>query len=166
LPSTLVHFEDVETLSLVRNGITHVPPDYFKRFKRLRRLYLDHNAIAYVAPHFLRGTPSGLKTVSMQDNDLKSLSPFSFGEVHDVGDISLRKNRIRVVRSFAFAGSSKINMLMLGGNPIQRLEEWAFTGAHVMNNETLRKKKNRFKKRRRKRTLSMIKFHIDFFFSS
>ncbi|CAG0916717.1 unnamed protein product [Notodromas monacha] len=126
-------FVDVESLSFVRNKIKRIPQNYFKQFKKLKRLYLDKNVISEVPAHFLEGLPSGMDAISLQDNKLRFLAPFSFGGIRDVGDISLQKNELRAIKEFAFAGTTHVNMLMLGGNPMQRIDGWAFSGLTDVN---------------------------------
>ena len=55
----------VEHLSLTKNKISELPTDAFRRFKRLRKLYLDGNAITSIKQFAFRGL-SHLQEVGTQ----------------------------------------------------------------------------------------------------
>ena len=120
----------VEHLSLVKNNIRVLKTDAFQRYKSLRKLYLDGNAISHVQQFAFRGL-GRLQELSMQNTPLDRLGPFTFSGLHNLTHLYLSHNHIRRIESYAFAGTSSIRLLVLTGNPTVRIDSSAFAGIQI-----------------------------------
>ncbi len=66
--------------------------------------------------------------ISVQNNRLEELGPFSFAGIRNVTNLYLGYNQIGRIHGSAFAGSEDITMLLLNDNPIKEVKERAFSG--------------------------------------
>lgn len=117
----------VEHLSLTKNNIRQLKTDSFQRYKSLRKLYLDGNAITHVQAFAFRGL-TRLVELSLQNTPLERLGQFTFSGLHNLTHLYLANNNIRRIESYAFAGTSAIRLLVLTNNPTVRIDTSAFAG--------------------------------------
>ncbi|XP_063592201.1 slit homolog 2 protein-like [Penaeus indicus] len=117
----------VEELKFSRNPLPGLTSDMFRRWRKLRTLTLDDNAIRDIKPFAFRGLAS-LHEISIQNNPLTELPQFSFAGLENVSLINLSKNRIEAIHPYVFAGSRNLGIINLKENPLIRVEARAFSG--------------------------------------
>ncbi|CAB1354039.1 unnamed protein product [Coregonus sp. 'balchen'] len=79
---------------------------------RLQYLFLNHNKLTAVPS----GLPSSLRQLRLAHNLITSISPGTFGNLHNLTLLLLQGNRLNVITETDFTGLVSLNLLDLSGN--------------------------------------------------
>ncbi|KAL0978121.1 hypothetical protein UPYG_G00166160 [Umbra pygmaea] len=79
---------------------------------RLQHLFINHNQLAAVPS----GLPSSLQQLRLAHNLITSISPGTFGNLHNLTLLLLQGNRLSVIKETDFTGLLSVNLLDLSGN--------------------------------------------------
>ena len=93
-----------ETLNLNYKDIKAIKPGAFKDMARLEWL------------------------LTLKDNRISSIDPYTFQGLNKLQELSLAKNKIQILKSNAFVGLHSLKYIDLRGNRITRIENGAFAG--------------------------------------
>uniref|UniRef100_A0A4W5NWT7 Zgc:113307 n=1 Tax=Hucho hucho TaxID=62062 RepID=A0A4W5NWT7_9TELE len=83
-----------------------------KNLTRLQYLFLNHNKLTVVPS----GLPSSLRQLRLAHNLITSISPGTFGNLHNLTLLLLQGNRLNIITETDFTGLVSLNLLNLSGN--------------------------------------------------
>lgn len=116
LPDSIGDLEYLETLDLVHNYITEIPPS-ISNLKRLTYLYLYKNKIRMLPESI--GDLENLRILNIDVNDLRTI-PESIGNLSCLEDLELYFNSIEFLPD-CFNGLKKLRIVNMDNNLIKKL---------------------------------------------
>ncbi|KAG8523404.1 Relaxin receptor 1, partial [Galemys pyrenaicus] len=137
---------NVTVMSLQQNLLRKLPPDGFKKYHDLQKLYLQNNEIRTISIYAFRGLYSLTKLI-IEDNHLNRISPLTFYGLNSLILLVMmnnvlthlpdkplcqhmprvmRKNKIKHLNENTFAPLQKLDELDLGNNKIENLPPHVF----------------------------------------
>lgn len=90
----------------------------FRLPQSLENLELSFNSIAYIAQDFLFGM-TALKSLSLENNNLKSLPVGCFKDLNKLKILSLARNKLKLFKQGTFTGLRAIQILRIANNSLQ-----------------------------------------------
>uniref|UniRef100_A0A2K5BV07 Relaxin family peptide receptor 1 n=1 Tax=Aotus nancymaae TaxID=37293 RepID=A0A2K5BV07_AOTNA len=141
---------NVTVMSLQWNLIRKLPPDCFKNYRDLQKLYLQNNKITSISIYAFRGLNSLTKLVLMNNvlthlpdkplcqhmprlhwldfegNHIHNLRNLTFISCSNLTVLVMRKNKINHLNENTFAPLQKLDELDLGSNKIENLPPHVF----------------------------------------
>lgn len=120
---------NLRSLDLSNNSLDSLPRRVFSRLELLEELYLQDNALAFIAEHAFDNL-TALATLNLARNKLVHLPPELFDDAHELKEIHLQNNSLNTLAPGLFSHLAKLLVLDLSENELT--EEWinsaTFTG--------------------------------------
>ncbi|XP_006127616.2 extracellular matrix protein 2 isoform X1 [Pelodiscus sinensis] len=114
---------NLERLDLNKNNITSpgIGPQAFKILKKLKRLYMDGNALVHIPPEL----PSALEELKINENYLHAIDEDSFQELKNLVTLELEGNKLSEanVSPLAFHPLKSLSYLRLGRNKFRTVPQ-------------------------------------------
>ncbi|KAM9237996.1 relaxin receptor 1 isoform 1-T1 [Dugong dugon] len=135
---------NVTLMSLRRNLIRKLPPDGFKKYLDLQKLYLQNNKIRSVSMYAFRGLHN-LTKLYLSHNRITFLKPGVFEDLHRLEWLIIEDNHLSRISPLTFYGLNSLILLVLMNNALTRLPDkplcqhmprldWLdFEGNHIHN---------------------------------
>ncbi|CAN0410082.1 unnamed protein product [Lampetra fluviatilis] len=121
--------ERVQSLFLMRNGITNLTADALRNCTALRHLDLSRNHIRSMQGYSLVGPNHGLRSLMLDYNHLNVLEPCdTCMRLPHLEALSLAWNKITLVQNSAFVHVPSLRSLILKGNLIFSISQNPFCG--------------------------------------
>uniref|UniRef100_A0A8C0IRH4 Extracellular matrix protein 2 n=1 Tax=Chelonoidis abingdonii TaxID=106734 RepID=A0A8C0IRH4_CHEAB len=114
---------NLERLDLSKNNITSpgIGPQAFKILKKLKRLYMDGNALVHIPPEL----PSALEELKINENHLHAIDEDSLQELKNLVTLELEGNKLSEanVSPLAFRPLKSLSYLRLGRNKFRTVPQ-------------------------------------------
>ncbi|XP_074861909.1 extracellular matrix protein 2 [Carettochelys insculpta] len=114
---------NLERLDLGKNNITSpgIGPQAFKILKKLKRLYMDGNALVHIPPEL----PSTLEELKINENHLHAIDEDSLQELKNLVTLELEGNKLSEanVSPLAFRPLKSLSYLRLGRNKFRTIPQ-------------------------------------------
>ncbi|XP_034631594.1 extracellular matrix protein 2 isoform X3 [Trachemys scripta elegans] len=114
---------NLERLDLSKNNITSpgIGPQAFKILKKLKRLYMDGNALVHIPPEL----PSALEELKINENHLHAIDEDSLQELKNLVTLELEDNKLSEanVSPLAFRPLKSLSYLRLGRNKFRTVPQ-------------------------------------------
>uniref|UniRef100_A0A8C4Y6K1 Extracellular matrix protein 2 n=1 Tax=Gopherus evgoodei TaxID=1825980 RepID=A0A8C4Y6K1_9SAUR len=114
---------NLERLDLSKNNITSpgIGPQAFKILKKLKRLYMDGNALVHIPPEL----PSALEELKINENHLHAIDENSLQELKNLVTLELEGNKLSEanVSPLAFRPLKSLSYLRLGRNKFRTVPQ-------------------------------------------
>uniref|UniRef100_A0A5F4W0E0 Relaxin family peptide receptor 1 n=1 Tax=Callithrix jacchus TaxID=9483 RepID=A0A5F4W0E0_CALJA len=135
---------NVTVMSLQWNLIRKLPPDCFKNYHDLRKLYLQNNKITSISVYAFRGLNS-LTKLYLSHNRITFLKPGVFEDLHRLEWLIIEDNHLSQISPPTFYGLNSLILLVLMNNVLTHLPDkplcqhmprlhWLdFEGNHIHN---------------------------------
>ncbi|XP_016055758.1 PREDICTED: relaxin receptor 1 isoform X4 [Miniopterus natalensis] len=135
---------NVTSMSLQKNLIRKLPPNAFKKYHDLRRLFLQNNKIRSISIHSFRGLYN-LTKLYLSHNRITFLKPGVFEDLHKLEWLVIEDNHLSRVSPLTFYGLNSLMLLELMNNALTHLPDkplcqhmprlhWLdFEGNHIHN---------------------------------
>ncbi|KAL5971960.1 hypothetical protein TSMEX_000351, partial [Taenia solium] len=117
--------ENLISLNIANNQLTHLPRNAFLRYPSLRKLNLEGNKITNVSPYAFSGLQR-LSSLYLTGNQIRSFPRNTFKGLSSLTTLYLQKNNISCIGSEFFDGLTNLRILHLSENFIDTIEEDAF----------------------------------------
>uniref|UniRef100_A0A2K6T7H1 Relaxin family peptide receptor 1 n=1 Tax=Saimiri boliviensis boliviensis TaxID=39432 RepID=A0A2K6T7H1_SAIBB len=135
---------NVTVMSLQWNLIRKLPPDCFKNYHDLQKLYLQNNKITSISIYAFRGL-SSLTKLYLSHNRITFLKPGVFEDLHRLEWLIIEDNHLSQISPPTFYGLNSLILLVLMNNVLTHLPDkplcqhmprlhWLdFEGNHIQN---------------------------------
>ncbi|XP_006867998.1 PREDICTED: relaxin receptor 1 [Chrysochloris asiatica] len=135
---------NVTLMSLQWNLIRNLPPDGFKKYYDLQKLYLQNNKIRSVHMHAFRGLHN-LTKLYLSHNRITVLNPGVFEDLYKLEWLIIEDNQLNQIFPETFSGLNSLFLLVLMNNDLTHLPDkplcqhlprlhWLdFEGNHIHN---------------------------------
>ncbi|XP_076720775.1 relaxin receptor 1 isoform X2 [Callospermophilus lateralis] len=134
---------NVTIMSLQWNILRKLPPDGFRKYHYLQKLYLQHNKIRSVSISAFRGLHS-LTKLYLSHNRITFLKPGVFEDLHRLEWLIIEDNHLSRISPLTFYGLNSLILLVLMNNVLTHLPDklcqhmpklhWLdFEGNHIHN---------------------------------
>ncbi|XP_005344183.1 relaxin receptor 1 [Microtus ochrogaster] len=135
---------NVTVMSLQWNFIRTLPPNGFRKYRELQKLYLQNNKIRFVSVSAFRGLHS-LTKLYLSHNRITFLKPGVFEELHRLEWLIIEDNHLSRISPLTFYGLNSLILLVLMDNVLTHLPDkplcqhmprlhWLdFEGNHIHN---------------------------------
>ncbi|KAH9283513.1 Slit -like protein 2 protein [Echinococcus granulosus] len=117
--------ENLISLNIANNQLTHLPKNAFSRYSSLRKLNLEENKITNVSPWAFSGLHR-LSSLYLTGNQIQSFPRNAFKGLSSLTILNLQKNNISCIDGEFFDGLTNLRILHLSENAIDTIEEDAF----------------------------------------
>ncbi|KFO31690.1 Relaxin receptor 1 [Fukomys damarensis] len=135
---------NVTAMSLQWNFLRKLPPNAFKKYHDLQKLYLQNNEIVSVSTYAFRGLYN-LNKLYLSHNRIAFLEPGVFEDLHRLEWLIIEDNHLSRISPLTFYGLNSLILLVLMNNILTRLPDeplcrhmprlhWLdFEGNHIHN---------------------------------
>ncbi|XP_047422951.1 relaxin receptor 1 isoform X2 [Sciurus carolinensis] len=134
---------NVTIMSLQWNNLRKLPPDGFRKYHDLQKLYLQHSKIRSVSIYAFRGLYS-LTKLYLSHNRINFLKPGVFEDLHKLEWLVIEDNHLSRISPLTFYGLNSLILLVLMNNVLTHLPDklcqhmpklqWLdFEGNHIHN---------------------------------
>ncbi|XP_025240817.1 relaxin receptor 1 isoform X7 [Theropithecus gelada] len=113
---------NVTAMSLQWNLIRKLPPDCFKNYHDLQKLYLQNNKITSISIYAFRGLNS-LTKLYLSHNRITFLKPGVFEDLHRLEWLIIEDNHLSRISPPTFYGLNSLILLVLMNNVLTRLPD-------------------------------------------
>ncbi|XP_023082279.1 relaxin receptor 1 isoform X9 [Piliocolobus tephrosceles] len=113
---------NVTAMSLQWNLIRKLPPDCFKNYHDLQKLYLQNNKITSISIYAFRGLNS-LTKLYLSHNRITFLKPGVFEDLHRLEWLIIEDNHLSRISPPMFYGLNSLILLVLMNNVLTRLPD-------------------------------------------